>query len=177
MRLFMEMSEEFKIRMLVWKVSLVDWNDGMAHLLLNYEFGHGFYKFSLNVHPGVCWGACFMCTVVEDPGRSGLGAAWAASGGIRAGILCWRLFVSWMSTVENWSMFLWMCDEWLKDQIFKSDMQTTKMQWTGWQKWKEDKIMQDLKRWDEFSDLKFVNEVYGCREDDGSEPGIQLKAG
>ena len=68
-----------------------------------------------------------------------------------------------------------------EDQSFKFDMQATQLQWTNavnrMAEVNGDKIMQDLKRWDDFSDLKFVMRVYGCREDDGSEPDIQLKAG
>ena len=40
----------------------------------------------------------------------------------------------------------------------------------------EDKIMQDLKGEIIFW-FEIVIKFYGCREDDGSEPDIQLKAG
>ena len=55
------------------------------------------------------------------------------------------MLVFWMQegfVEELKCIFECMMNDWKEDQF---DMQATQMQWTEWQKWKEDKIMQDLK--------------------------------
>lgn len=71
--------------------------------------------------------------------------------------------------------FFWsVMNDWKEDQIFKFDVQAYT---NAVKKIPEVERKQDHAevRW-YFFELKFMIEVYGCREG-GSEPGIQLKAG
>lgn len=76
---------------------------------------------------------------------------------MRIGKLCWEL-----------KCFIWMCFN-LICKLHNCSEQDGRSEWR--------KISCRILKVRWFSDFKFMIEVYGCRQDDGSEPDIQLKAG